>query len=195
MDPNLIHLDWERAGEALALVVVFSFIVERALAIVFENKIWVRNVQVDGLKEIIALVVSIGTCFAWKFDAVGMILLTETTTVPGYLLTGAVIAGGSKASIKLFHDVLGIKSSAYASRHAQRAMKLAQDAEEEMRLALAVQSKGVVRQRLLKAQALSKATKAALNNASPEEMILGSEAIARAEAAVLAIEQHLQSLP
>ena len=69
MDPNLIHLDWERAGEALALVVVFSFIVERALAIDFENRIWIRNVQVDGLKEIIVLFVPIVAFVVWNSKA------------------------------------------------------------------------------------------------------------------------------
>jgi hypothetical protein len=42
-----------------------------------------------------------------------MIILTERTTPLGAALTGAIVAGGSKASIKLFHDVLNIRSSAH----------------------------------------------------------------------------------
>jgi hypothetical protein len=41
-----------------------------------------------------------------------MILLKSKVTVLGAIITGAVVAGGSKASIKLFRDVLGFKSTA-----------------------------------------------------------------------------------
>jgi hypothetical protein len=36
----------------------------------------------------------------------------DETTWWGYLVTAAVVAGGSKASIKLFHDLLQVKSTA-----------------------------------------------------------------------------------
>ena len=36
--------------------------------------------------------------------------------ISGYILTGAVVAGGSKASIKLFKDVMGFMSSAEKER-------------------------------------------------------------------------------
>jgi hypothetical protein len=121
MDPNLFHVDWERTGEALMLIIILAFLVERALAIVFESRIWLRKFDKSGAKEIIAAAVSIWVCFQWKFDALGMIILTETTTVPGYVITGLVIAGGSKASIKLFHDVLGMKSSALEEHEAVQA--------------------------------------------------------------------------
>ena len=60
----------------------------------------------------IALAVSVAICFVWEFDAVSMIVLAERTNWFGYLVTGGVIAGGSKAAIKLFHDVLDFKSNA-----------------------------------------------------------------------------------
>ncbi len=41
-----------------------------------------------------------------------MILLKSKVTLIGAIITGAVVAGGSKASIKLFRDVLGFKSTA-----------------------------------------------------------------------------------
>lgn len=196
MDPNLIHLDWERAGEALALIIVFSFIIERALAIVFENKIWIRNVQVDGIKEIIALLVSIVACFVWKLDAVGMIFLTSPTTdAPGYFLTGAIIAGGSKASIKLFHDVLGIKSTAYATRHAQRAEKHAEDAVKREREAAANPTPEVVEAKLEKARASAQAAAKAATAASPDEVVAARAAVGRADAAVQTLEQRLGDQP
>lgn len=38
IDPNLFHLDWDRTFEVLATIVVLSFLVERSLAVIFENK-------------------------------------------------------------------------------------------------------------------------------------------------------------
>lgn len=120
MDPNLFHLDWDRTGEALVLIIILAFVIERALAVIFESKIWLTRFDRPGLKEIIAAIVSIWVCFRWQFDAVGMIILTEKTTPPGFILTGLVIAGGSKGSIKLFQDVLGMKSTALREHDAIR---------------------------------------------------------------------------
>lgn len=117
MDPNLFHLDWERVSEALLFIVVLSFLVERALAVVFESSLFLGRAWPSGTKESIAIVLAVVVCWSWQFDAVGMIILAETTRPEGYLLTGLVVAGGSKASIKLFHDVLGVQSSAHKRRH------------------------------------------------------------------------------
>jgi hypothetical protein len=113
MDPNLFHVDWDRLAEALAAIIVLAFLLERALAVLFESRFFVdsRLDQVGG-KELIACAVAVVICWVWQFDAISMIILTEKTTRFGEILTGAVIAGGSKASIKLFHDLLNIKSTA-----------------------------------------------------------------------------------
>jgi hypothetical protein len=42
MDPNLFHIDWERTLEALVAIVILSFVVERACAILFESRWWIR---------------------------------------------------------------------------------------------------------------------------------------------------------
>ena len=117
MDPNLFHLDWERVGEVLTAIVVLAFVLERALALVFEHRWFVKRLDQSGLKEVIALVVCAGVCLYWNFDSLSMIFLTDKTTRVGELLTGAVIAGGSKASLKLFHDVLDVRSSAHEQTH------------------------------------------------------------------------------
>lgn len=139
MDPNLFHLDWDRTFEALVGIVVFSFIIERALSIIFESRWYIEKIKgVDlekaaelkaaadkknetikikstkgkGLKELIALVVSVVACIYWQFDAVSIIFLRPENTYPGFIISGAIIAGGSKGSIKLFRGVMGFKSSA-----------------------------------------------------------------------------------
>jgi len=185
MDPNLYHLDWERTLEAIAGIIVLSFLVERVAALVFESRWFVLNTKVpepdsveskrekvgvdsakaliasngedagalQGLepnssiwppdvsaaemvkrakahllqirrrhmrrqtltrlpiKELGAFLLSLAICLAFEFDALAIIMLSTETHVWGEIMTAAVVAGGSKASVKLFHDLLGIRSS------------------------------------------------------------------------------------
>ena len=113
MDPTLFHLDWERVGEVLVTIVVLAFLLERALAVLFESRFFIKRFQSVGIKELIATVVSAAVCIIWNFDAISMIVLTGHTTRFGEIVTGAVIAGGSKASLKLFQDVMDVRSSAH----------------------------------------------------------------------------------
>jgi hypothetical protein len=112
MDPNLFHLDWERLAEVLAGVVVMAFLVERALSLLFGNEHYILHLKDKHVKELIAFVVSAVVCWYWDFDALSMIFLKDQTTFPGFVVTGGVVAGGSKASVKLFKDIMGFKSDA-----------------------------------------------------------------------------------
>jgi hypothetical protein len=141
MDPNLFHIDFERLMEVLTTIVVLSFFVERALSLLFESKAFIYRTESDeivnkikkqfgeqhklaksqpkksGVKETISLIVSVAVCFAWQFDAITITLQTKNEmTWYGMIITGAIIAGGTKGSIKLFNDVLGFKSSAEKAR-------------------------------------------------------------------------------
>lgn len=120
MEPNMFHLDWERTFEVLGAIVLLSMVVERALALVFEQKLFVKRFGGSPIKEIIAFAVSLVVCLKWQFDALSMTILSDRISVIGQVVTAAVIAGGSKGSIKLFRDVLGWKSSAYADYEAAR---------------------------------------------------------------------------
>lgn len=113
MDPNLFHLDWARTFEVLTAIVIMSFIVERFLSVLFEARRLMPFFAGSGMKELVAVGVSTAVCIYGNFDAVSMILLRETTAIPGEIITGGVIAGGSKASVKLFRDMLEFRSSAY----------------------------------------------------------------------------------
>lgn len=113
MDPNLFHLDWDRTFEALAGIVVLAFLLERALSLFFENRRLVRRLEGKGIKELIAFGVALAVCIRWQFDAVSIIVLDEKVRLLGEAITAAVVAGGSKASVKLFRDILGFRSSAY----------------------------------------------------------------------------------
>jgi hypothetical protein len=120
MDPNLFHLDWERTFEVLGAIVLLSMFVERALALLFEQKLFVKRFGGSPIKEIIAFAVSLVVCLKWKFDAVSMTILSDRISAIGQVVTAGIIAGGSKGSIKLFRDVLGWKSSAYADYEAAK---------------------------------------------------------------------------
>ncbi len=131
MDPNFFHVDLERAFELMVALVLVSLFVERALALVFEHRWYLDNLDGKGLKPVIAFAVALYVCWYWKFDAVSVIVLQETTSWPGYVLTAGVIAGGSKASIKLFHDFLNIRSRALKEREEAARQKRAQEAQAQ----------------------------------------------------------------
>lgn len=114
MDPNLFHIDGERLMEVLFTIVVLSFFVERALSVLFESRFFIKRLSKKSLKELIAFIVGTVLCWYWDFDAISILLVKEKMTVYGFILTGAIIAGGSKGSVKLFKDLLGVKSSAAA---------------------------------------------------------------------------------
>jgi hypothetical protein len=124
MDPNLFAIDGERLLEVMLAIVVLSFLVERALAVLFENRWFVERFDSKGVKEPISVLVALGICRYWDFDAVSVILTRDKTHFLGHLVTAGIIAGGSKASVKLFHDVLNIRSSAEKERQAMNEAKL-----------------------------------------------------------------------
>lgn len=117
-DPNLFHLDWGQLFEVLGAVVVLSFVVERVLALVFEHRLYVNNLSESGFKEPIAFALSLAVCIYWPLDLVSVILKSGEVTLFGEILTAGVIAGGSKASMKLFVDLMGVQSEAAKARKA-----------------------------------------------------------------------------
>ncbi len=120
MDPNLFHLDWERTAEVLVAIIVLAFLIERALAVLFESRFFMNRWKERSLKELIAFVVSVLACWYWDFDAISMIFLKEKVTILGMVITGGIVAGGSKASIRLFRDLMKVKSTAQLEREQKK---------------------------------------------------------------------------
>jgi len=94
--------------DSLLLVTVFAIILERSLALVFEQKRIAEILKGKGLKEIIAFSVCFAVCRLWGIDIISSIMSLPEGRMLGFVLTAAAIAGGSKASIKLFQDVIGV---------------------------------------------------------------------------------------
>jgi hypothetical protein len=120
MDQNIFHIDWFRLLEVLAGIVVLSFLLERALSLLFESRFFIKRLSEKGLKEIIAFVLCAAVCMVWHLDAISLIFASEGTNIFGEIITGAIVAGGSKASILLFRNVMGIMSNAERLRMAQK---------------------------------------------------------------------------
>lgn len=124
MDPNLFFIDWSKLTEVLVMIVVLSFFVERSLSPLFESRAYIDRFRGKSLKEVIAFGVSALVCWYWDFDAFSVIMTREKTTVFGAILTGAIIAGGSKASIKLFRDLMEFRSTSEEHRLQQHKREL-----------------------------------------------------------------------
>lgn len=122
MDPALFRIDWEILLEALSTLVVLSFLVERALAVIFEHRAFVERVEKKGVKEIIAIAVSYAVVQGVDFDVFAIVFHLDHPSKWGLFMTAAIVAGGSKASIKLFHDVLDIKGQALREKQAAVAL-------------------------------------------------------------------------
>ena len=147
MDPEMFQFNLEKAGLIFVALFFLSLIVERALALIFESwpfieftedgrvlvemkgidqesepdlyQKYVRRKKKKGLRELISFVVSVIICWLLHFDAVSLVFThIGTTTIPGYILSGAVVAGGSKGMMKLFKDWLQISSLAEKRRQA-----------------------------------------------------------------------------
>lgn len=129
-------IDYNLLIEVLITIVIFSFFIERALSPIFESALFIRWYDPDsiaepeedktgkkkkGVKEIVAIAISIAAVVFWKFDALTILLKTyNEPQVFGYVVTGLIIAGGSKASIKLFKDTMGFMSTAEKTRRGRK---------------------------------------------------------------------------
>jgi len=113
MDPLQFAMHSDVVGEVLGTIVILSLIVERALAPFFEWRKFLEFHAEKGVaKEPIAIVVSVVLVWVYGFDALAIIFSEEQSSWYGFIITGSVVAGGSKGSIKLFREWLGWKSDA-----------------------------------------------------------------------------------
>ena len=114
MDPNQFAVNWATLFEMLALIIVLAFLVERALAIIYESKPFIRfslKREADekgDFKTMGAFVLSALVTTMFDIDIIAVVLSHAHTSLFGQLISAAVIAGGSKASIRLFREILNV---------------------------------------------------------------------------------------
>ena len=119
----------EAFTQAMTLIIFCSFIVERSLAVLFETEFFIQTFgQRRHIRPTIAIFYAMFFVLIIDLNLASVIKTGENT---GYSwlsqptdslwnfavigATGIFVAGGSKASLKLFRDVLGIQSSYAAS--------------------------------------------------------------------------------
>jgi hypothetical protein len=103
-----MEIDNSAILSSFMLLTILSVLIERSLALFFEQKHISKVLEGKGVKELIAFGVCYFVCIQWSIDIISMILKIDSSKAIGFVLTAAAIAGGSKASIKLFQDVIGI---------------------------------------------------------------------------------------
>ena len=119
VDPSQYVLPWDTVFESLTLVILLAFVVERVLAQFFETPRFIayleRLEKEDKFspKPLFASVISIILTVIYKIDILAILVGLPQVSVVGCIVTGLLVAGGSKASIKLFRDFLDVKSNAY----------------------------------------------------------------------------------
>ena len=115
---------YQTALGAIALVIVLSLALERALSVPFEWGVWDKWLEAKKLRAPIALVVAWLVCVHMQFDMLQYLTRAEKSWVGpfslGTLLTAAVIAGGSKGAILLFQGILGFGKGAVDARVAKK---------------------------------------------------------------------------
>ena len=91
---------------ALFQLVVISLILERALFIIFDVKLW-REKLTSTAKALLTAAISIGICFYYDFDLFARLMeMSGRATPTGMVLTGLVISGGSAGARRLTQDFL-----------------------------------------------------------------------------------------
>ena len=60
-------------------------------------------------KPLVAFVASLIVCTQFQIDLMAVLLSHQHVSFLGEAITAGVIAGGSKASLKLFKDILGVR--------------------------------------------------------------------------------------
>jgi hypothetical protein len=113
--PSVADVTGVNAFKVVYVVTVLAFMIERALAVGFELRYWIRLEEglerafgVKGLKELAATAVAYAVIAHVRFDAIADLFQTASTGGTR-LLTALIIAGGSKGAVKLMQEVLDIR--------------------------------------------------------------------------------------
>jgi len=107
VDPKFFAIDYQQTLEVLSAMLLLALVVERSLAVVFESKYY-APLHDTGLKPFIVLGLSLFLVHMFNMDMLAIVFSQEKTSWTGFVMTAAVIAGGTKGIIKLMTDVLKI---------------------------------------------------------------------------------------
>ena len=118
--------------ESLGQVLLLAILLERAFSVLFESHYYITTLARWHIKEFIAFGASLYVCYFWQLDLISVITAKDQPSIAGIVLTAAVMTGCTKASTKLFRDVLAIGSQASRQR---RQVDSQQETHREPRIA------------------------------------------------------------
>lgn len=104
----MLDINTSAIFDSFMLATILAVLVERSLALFFENKFVGRIIKGKALKDLIAFCLCFAICKLWSIDIISLMVSSDKPQTLGYILTASAIAGGSKASIKLFQDIIGV---------------------------------------------------------------------------------------
>lgn len=115
---RITTLDYGRVAGVLGIILVLATVLEIGLATIFGWKYFQDNFEDRGLRTPIAIAVSIFFVWYYKLDIISDLLSSFTDsagsfgkTLPGYIITAFIVAGGSGTVNKLF-AALGLRPPA-----------------------------------------------------------------------------------
>ena len=102
-------LNYDAVIGAVVTLALVAVIIERALAVPFEHRLYEKYLKGRGFKSIIAVVVSYLVCRNYGFDVFSMMFGRDVSTA-GLLVTAFTVAGGEKVVILLAKRVRDVKT-------------------------------------------------------------------------------------
>lgn len=107
----------------LIRLTLLALFLERALALLFESRLW-RALDGRGLSPFVAVVVATFICTTWHIDVISAVAAVGRNVpafiVPyrtiGAILTAMIVAGGSKIAIAIWRIVVNIRHEAGGAR-------------------------------------------------------------------------------
>ena len=122
MQPDFFEADYTQLTEAIFVVVLLSFIIERVLAVVFEHELYKKYLDGKGISAPIAVVLSFFVCRQFHFDLPAIMFKNPQESFLGILLTAMLISGGSKGTMQLmnfFIEALKSRANALQAQNAK----------------------------------------------------------------------------
>jgi len=101
-------MDAQKVFEAVVVLFFIALILERAMAVLFEWRIWKNHFNNMGLKTPVAVLASWGICSVYQFDFFSMAFGEESHRI-GVIITALFVAGGSKVVMGAIQKMLEAK--------------------------------------------------------------------------------------
>ena len=118
MNQGTVGVNGDEVFKIVWVVTVLAFMIERALAILFEHRLWIRmeeRLHLKGMKELVAIALAYNLSAWASFDAPALMFHKESGRY-SMLITALVIAGGSKGAVKLMQGYMGIRKPSLTRR-------------------------------------------------------------------------------